>query len=261
MRSTYKYLLVVVVLLALELGAVRIAPAITNGQPDGDQHPYVGSVHFPLSEIGGQCAAVAVSPTVVVTAAHCADYSPEPVTVTFDPQWTSVTATWYSGTLYTHPDWCIACEPGLSRFDTHDVAVIVLDTPATLDSYALLPTLGLVDTLPMRTSLTVVGYGIHGWLTGEGNPFGNPDVDFTRYYALTELVTSNNLQSNEYLKLTANPAQGKGGVCFGDSGGPALLGNMVLGITSYVPDINCTGVTYSNRLDLAYALEFIGSYM
>lgn len=80
------------------------------------------------------------------------------------------------------------------------------------------------------------------------------------YYANAELITSHNRQSDEYLKVTANPGQGKGGVCSGDSGGPALLGNVVLGIMSYLPNSRCTGVTYSNRLDLDYALDFIADF-
>jgi secreted trypsin-like serine protease len=65
------------------------------------------------------------------------------------------------------------------------------------------------------------------------------------------------------LCITANPAQGKGGFCFGDSGGPNLLGdtNTILAITSYGADPICAGVGYSNRIDTEYALEFINSFL
>jgi hypothetical protein len=131
-----------------------------------------------------------------------------------------------------------------------------------LTAYAALPEEGLVDTLPMRSGVDLVCYGIHGWLRGGGNPFEQSDSDVTRYYVPAELVASKHVHSDEYIKLTANPAQGKGGTCFGDSGGPDLLGgtNIILAVNSYVTNVNCTGVTYSNRIDLDWALEFIEGF-
>jgi hypothetical protein len=78
-------------------------------------------------------------------------------------------------------------------------------------------------------------------------------------YAPSQLIQSNDVISAEFLKLTANPGQGKGGTCFGDSGGPILDGNKVLGVNSFVTNANCAGVTYSNRVDTHDALEFINS--
>ena len=85
---------------------------------------------------------------------------------------------------------------------------------------------------------------------------------FTRYYAPSRLIQSNHKQSVEFIKLSANPAKGKGGTCFGDSGGPDLLGgtNTILAVNSYVTNGNCAGVTYSNRVDSSLVLEFINSF-
>jgi secreted trypsin-like serine protease len=51
----------------------------------------------------------------------------------------------------------------------------------------------------------------------------------------------------------------KGGTCFGDSGGPNLLGgtNVVLGVNSFVANLVCTANTYSYRVDTAQALDWI----
>ena len=51
----------------------------------------------------------------------------------------------------------------------------------------------------------------------------------------------------------------KGGTCFGDSGGPNLLGgtNIVLGVNSFVANGICAGNTYSYRVDTAQALNWI----
>jgi hypothetical protein len=76
-----------------------------------------------------------------------------------------------------------------------------------------------------------------------------------RFFARTTLVASNNSISDEFLKLHSN----KGGTCFGDSGGPDLLGgtNVVLAVNSFVANLVCSGNTYSYRVDTPQALSWI----
>ena len=147
------------------------------------------------------------------------------------------------------------------RFDTYDVGVVVLDEPAPVNEFAALPDPGFVDTLEMRTVVDIVGYGVQQRAVGGGPPVWLGTL--TRYYAPSQLVASNDRISDMFLKLTANPAKGKGGTCFGDSGGPDLLGgtNIVLGVNSFVTNGNCAGVTYSERVDLPAILAFIESFL
>jgi hypothetical protein len=113
----------------------------------------------------------------------------------------------------------------------------------------------------MGTEITLVGYGVSVELRGHGQPVWTGPR--TRMFAPTLLVASEDRISNEYIKLTANPAQGKGGTCFGDSGGPDFIAGTrtFLAVNSFVTNGNCAGVTYSNRIDTDYALSFINSFL
>lgn len=259
MKKLFVYLVVAVALLT----AISSVSAITNGQPDGNAHPYVGIAIQPIPDQPGFysiCSGTALSPTKFLTAAHCFDPS-RPVFVSYKsaPPF-SLARDFTEGTFHPHPDWCIGCGAGLPGFDSHDVAVITLNKRVSPGGFGVLPSEGLVDTLAMGTAVDLVGYGVQGFVRGGGQP-GEVFL-FTRYYAPTLLVASNNLQSTEFIKLEANPSAGTGGTCFGDSGGPDLLGgtNTVLAVNSYVTNGNCTGVTYSNRVDLPDILAFINSF-
>jgi len=239
------------------------AAAVTNGQPDGNGHPYVGVAIQPIPSMPGfvtVCSGAALSATTFLTAAHCFDPS-RPVFVSYKsgPP-LSLASDFTQGTAHNDPDWCLGCGPGLPAFDTHDVAVITLDTPRDPGAFAALPAVGLVDTLAMGTTVDIVGYGVQGFVRGGGKP-GQVFL-FTRYFAPSRLIQSNNKQSIEFIKLSANPSKGKGGTCFGDSGGPDLLGgtNTILAVNSYVTNGNCAGVTYSNRIDSQEVLDFIASF-
>jgi hypothetical protein len=249
------------------LGATVPVLTITNGQPDGNAHPYVGLAFQPIPSMPGFvtiCSGSALSATVFLTAAHCFDPA-RPVSVTYSANPLGGGATIVTGTFTPHPSWCLGCGPGLPGFDSRDVAVIELSTPLNPGEFVQLPSAGFVDTLPMRTPVSVVGYGVQVIERGGGPPSG--DTNLQRYFAPTRLVQSNHSWSSEFIKLTANPAGGKGGICFGDSGGPDVLeGNSsgtdtVLAVNSYVTNSNCAGVTYSNRLDLPDVLSFIASVL
>jgi hypothetical protein len=276
MRKRLWILVAVVVLLALT--AVP-ALAITNGQPDGNNHPYVGLAVF---DVGGapshRCSASLLSRTLVLTAGHCTDgtdaarvwFDTGPIPSVFavppvpgaEYPFSGVTS--FDGTPFTYPGFSIGAGKGLPGFATGDVGVIVLSEPvpaAVVSQYATLPAAGLVDTLKNKTGVDFVGYGVQFQISGQG---GIPPRDRwagprQRMYAPSELVSGNFVHSDAFMKLALNPGGGSGGTCFGDSGGPDLRGgtNIILAVNSYVTNSNCSGVGYSARVDVPAVLSWV----
>lgn len=265
------------VLLISAIGVLATATggsAITNGQPDGDNHPYVGLAVFDVRNQQGQqvpshrCSASLLSPTLVLTAGHCTDGTVA-ARVWFDeivqgnPEYPFSGATSYDGVAHTNPGFCIGCGNGLPGFAIRDVGVIVLSEPvptSVVSEYAELPEAEVVDTLPNKTPIDFVGYGVQQQITGGGPPVWTGLRN--RLFAPSELVSGNFTHSEEFMRLALNPGGGSGGTCFGDSGGPDLLADTdtVLAVNSYVTNSNCGGVGYSSRVDIPAVLEWINSF-
>jgi len=277
MKQVRKFMLVAAIALGLVLASIGGASAITNGQPDAGRHPYVGLIVFDDApgHPAWRCSGSLLSPTVVLTAGHCTDGAVAAriwmdEVVQGNPEYPYGGSTSYEGIPYTNPDYCHYCYlpgNGLPAFSHRDVGVVVLSEPvptSVVSTYAQLPAAGLVDTLKNKTKVDLVGYGVQYQVPGGGVPPRNrwtgPRV---RLYAPSELVSGQFVHSDEYMRLALNPGGGSGGTCFGDSGGPDLLGGTrtVLAVNSYVTNVNCSGVGYSARVDIAAVLAWVRSFM
>jgi hypothetical protein len=267
MRRTGVILLTLMAILVLT--AVP-AFAITNGQPDGNNHPYVGLAVFDVNGAPShRCSASLLTDTVVLTAGHCTDGTSAARVwfdeiVTGNPEYPFSGATSYDGVPYTFPGFCIGCGKGLPGFAAGDVGIIVLSEPVpagVVGEFAELPSEGFVGTLRNKTKVDFVGYGVTNQIRGGGPPVWTGLRN--RLFAPSELVSGKFVHSDTFIKFALNPGGGSGGTCFGDSGGPDLLANTdtVLSVNSYVTNSNCSGVGYSARVDTPEVLAWINTFL
>src|SRR5688572_7772276 len=150
--------------------AVAVSPvgAVTDGELDGEGHPYVGLM-VAQDEDGNplwRCSGTLLSPNLFLTAGHCTEAPAVHVEIWFDADVESgIPDNGYpfngdaGGTPYTHPQY----DP--NAFFLFDLGVVVLDEPVVMDEYGVLPELNQLDALKTRrgrqnVTFTAVGYGL-----------------------------------------------------------------------------------------------------
>ena len=274
---------IVLAALAVSLGTVGTAWAITGGEIDGNAHPNVAMIVFYQPDGRFRCSATLISPTVLVTAAHCTEGVRGKTIVTFDSVAPSPTpraaddtgdepmseigyeqgkvpAPWLTGTAHAHPLW----HEKLQLNNLHDVGVVVLDEPYLAATPATLAPENYLDGLEKgngglsKQTFTLVGYGVFYERPSEGPQKPTEVNDRTRRFttAVGQNVTSQVLKLAENAK---DPRAG-GGSCFGDSGGPVFHDGLLVGDTSYGSSPFCRSYSAYYRLDTADARSFLDDY-
>jgi secreted trypsin-like serine protease len=244
-----RLLLTAALLLAALLPAAP-ASAITDGVADGGGHPNVGGLVAATQYSDGTwiyCSGTLISPTVFLTAAHCAEG--DRVRVTFDPDYVDGDPV-YRGTFHADPAY-----PGPTS-DAHDIAVVVLDKPVKGITPAQLPRADSLSGLSSTQQFTSVGYGAYEVTNSPGGH---------RYlYDDVRMVATGTLNSinPSWLRISMNPSTGNGGTCYGDSGGPNFLGTtQVVAATTITGDAVCRSTNVDYRLDTPSARAFLGQYV
>jgi V8-like Glu-specific endopeptidase len=258
-----------ILVLVLALSTVGIAGAITDGELDGDGHPYVGLMV--AQDAAGnplwRCSGTLLSSTVFLTAGHCTEYPAAHVEIWFDADVESgIPANGYpftgevGGTPYTHPDY------NPNAFFYRDVGVVVLDVPYVLSEYGALPVLNQLDALKTKrgqqdVTFTAVGYGLQ--MSFPDAASWKENNERVRYVAHPKLNQINVPGfTGDFSLLLSNNAH-TGGTCFGDSGGPNFLGdsNVVAGVTSFGVNGNCAGTGGVFRMDRSWSLDWVSSFL
>ena len=261
----------IIVALVLTFLFVLVIPvmAITFGQPDGNAHPFVGSMvlRVPGQGVFQWCSGTLISENVFLTASHCtapvdetlASIPGAEMLVTFDPT-ISESSTFYTGTWYTNPNYLA----GNGASDTGDVAVIVLDQSPGI-APASLPTAGLLDELQASHTLkdtifTAVGYGTVR------------DTHRTGFQGILDNLDRNRVDqgflslTKAWITLSMNSSTGNGGTCYGDSGGPHFIHldgvetDIVAAIT-VTGDAPCKATDKDYRMDTESARSFLSNFV
>ena len=235
---------------------------VTNGTPTGSAYGNVGAL---LIDIGGDgslnaiCTGTLISSTVFLTAAHCTDnpagtayyvsFQPDVLPLSLAMPLIKATA------AYTHPAY---------QFPYNDLGVVILPAGTTTGiTPATLPTLGFLDGLLARggkahTDAINVGYGVAS--LGQGDL--TTGLDGVRKMAETRIQQLR----DDFLVLMSNAVKaGKGGTCFGDSGGPVFLAgqsaNLTVAVTSYTTNAGCHAHAGFVRLDTESARAFLDDFV
>jgi len=267
--------------------------AITGDWIPDNEHPYVGLIAFYGSdgEFIWRCSGSLISPTVVLTAGHCADtvggattariWFQQDAGANYDPATQHDPVTGYPDDCATGTLGLLCAEVSAGHIynfgftgaltvpNTHDVGILILDqSPSAVTEYGQLPQAGQLDALATargRQSVlfTESGYGLTYKPQAHS---GKPATSFrVRLMAESTLVNLSSGLNDGFNLQTQGNGTGLGGTCNGDSGGPVFLGpyasDLIVGVTSFGLNELCRGTDFAFRVDRQEVLDWINGFL
>ena len=284
MRRPLRTALIGLVALTCAVTAAIPAAAITGGTEDtADTYDNVGMIVFYDASGRYRCTATLVTPTVLLTAAHCTEGTLGKTIVTFKWEiartspsglpraaddsgdgtstigYGSPVDGYFTGTAHTHPEYS-----GFTDLKNwNDVGVVVLDEPVTGIEPAELAPLGYLNQFAQprlnHELFTLVGYGTEVRKATEGPRKPTPQsYPIVRRFTdeVGQKLTPQILQTNGNDK----DPRGGGGTCFGDSGGPSFKDGYLTTVTSYGYTSNCRYLGGLQRVDIKIAQDWLATF-
>jgi Trypsin len=273
----------ILALVALVVGLLALgtspAGAITGNFSEDNIHTYVALIAFYDKDdvFTHRCSGSLLTPTVFLTAGHCTDATTgatharlwfqqdagvgfDPATGTPAPSGYPVSSDVTSSHLYN-----FGFSESLSLPNLRDVGIVILDKPITLGDegyaggFASIASVGSLDGLATRRGRQEVTFTASGYGLSLSNPVKS--VSFRERLMATEQLINlgSHLTDGFNIQTTANPGNGKGGTCGGDSGGPLLYDstNTIVAVNSFGLNEWCRGTDFMYRVDQAAVQAWI----
>jgi hypothetical protein len=247
------------------------AVAVQGGQVDsGGLYANVGRLEVQVEPgvWGGFCSGTLIAVDIVLTAAHCAATlaegitSPTDIRVNFDPlaigRTSDVAPMAYLTAGAAIPDTFGEPAPssGIQALAVpwDDIGLVFLATSVSGIDPAPYAGPGYLDTIDAGATFTVVGYGLTGFVTGSAvSPAGSAQALGRTFVQDVKILGAGPFPDRYVLISAAN--------CFGDSGGPLLHGETVVGVTVWTNSWRCEGSGFDYRVDSPVAQELIGDHL
>jgi hypothetical protein len=277
-----KVLIASILTLVLILSLAGVAGAITDGELDEGQHPYVGlmAAYNADGEYEWRCSGTLISPTIFLTAGHCTEPPAASAKIWFDDDVESISCPYedgeythcaddkfpwggenvYTGSkIYTHPEY------DYYTWFMYDLGVVVLDDPYVMDEYGLLPQLDQLDSLKTKrghkdVTFTAVGYGLQASFPDAAS--WKDVAEKVRMVSYPHLIQINTPGFTGDFSILLSNNTATGGTCFGDSGGPNFIGDskVIAGVTSFGMNATCAGTGGVYRVDRSDDLDWLATF-